>query len=136
MFSEEKYEYYLFIRTQRAADPAYFCCLSIAEVTDPTTDVIVVSDARRSGDLEFFQHHFSPNRLITCRIHASMDTRVSRAFQFDTLVDAAVSECGLDHVTDWDFRIDISSSGLSGGGDSLAVLDEKLAMIVNCSYDR
>jgi len=62
----------------------------------------IVSDARRVSDLQFFRTHF-PDSLRTIRVVASDATRQRRGWKFTAGVDDAESECGLDHVVDWDW---------------------------------
>lgn len=59
---------------------------------------------RRTTDLEFFRDSF-PDRVTSVRISASDETRAQRGFVQTVGVDDAESECGLDHITNWDITI-------------------------------
>ncbi len=55
----------------------------------------IVSDCRRKTDLKFFEERFSP-RCRRVRVTASQATRERRGFEFQSGVDDAESECGID----------------------------------------
>lgn len=60
---------------------------------------------RRETDLQFFRDNY-PDRVIrTVRIVASESARSERGFVYTAGVDDAESECGLDHIPDWDYVI-------------------------------
>uniref|UniRef100_A0A1I7TS76 Phosphomevalonate kinase n=1 Tax=Caenorhabditis tropicalis TaxID=1561998 RepID=A0A1I7TS76_9PELO len=75
----------------RIKDSGLFCRSAIDSVID--SDVVIVSDCRRSTDYEFFTSKYS---TLTVRIEASENDRKQRGFQFVAGIDDAVSECGLD----------------------------------------
>eukprot|EP01043_Picozoa_sp_COSAG02_P038002 COSAG02_NODE_2897_length_7780_cov_2.267934_5_plen_92_part_00 len=69
--------------------------------------VIIISDARRPSDVEFFQqgavaHYW---KLLTVRIEALETVRAQRGWAFTAGVDDAESECGLDG-REWDVVLD------------------------------
>lgn len=65
-----------------------------------------MSDCRRKTDLDFFQSKFAESsRVVQVRTSASEETRVERGFVFQTGVDDAESECGLDDEEEWDLVI-------------------------------
>jgi hypothetical protein len=79
--------------------------------------VVIISDARRPSDVEFFQQGALAGRwaLLTVRIEASDVVRAQRGWLFTAGVDDAESECGLDG-REWDVEVD--------NDGSLAALDE------------
>ncbi len=64
----------------------------------------IVSDLRRATDLKFFNETY-PNCLTSVRISASDEARIQRGFVYTVGIDDTESECGLDHVTEWDVCI-------------------------------
>mmetsp|Transcript_22832 Transcript_22832/g.90526 ORF Transcript_22832/g.90526 Transcript_22832/m.90526 type:complete len:229 (+) Transcript_22832:60-746(+) len=87
---------------RRAADPGYFARLVLAEATAP---VLIVSDARRRTDLDYFFDVASATRVLTVRVEAADGTRAARGWVFAVGVDDAESECGLDDYAAWDVVI-------------------------------
>ncbi|XP_076465796.1 phosphomevalonate kinase-like [Babylonia areolata] len=87
---------------RRNQDPAFFCQLAIQ---GPGADnpVWVISDARRLTDLQYFREHYP--QTVTVRLEAEEAVRIERGFVFTPGVDDAESECGLDGVKDWDWRL-------------------------------
>ncbi|XP_059836028.1 phosphomevalonate kinase isoform X2 [Hypanus sabinus] len=75
---------------QRVRDPGYFCCL------------IIISDARRHSDLEWFRTHYG-SAVQAVRVVASLETRRQRGWTFTAGVDDQESECGLDNGVHWDW---------------------------------
>lgn len=82
---------------RRAADAGFFARKVLAEATRP---ILIISDARRPGDIAFFQG--AVPRVVTARVEASPDTRRARGWVFTSGVDVAESECGLDAHAPWD----------------------------------
>ena len=62
--------------------------------------ILIISDARRPGDVAFFQDNVPT--VITVRVEASQETRKQRGWVFASGVDDAESECGLDSYGPWD----------------------------------
>ncbi|XP_067666805.1 phosphomevalonate kinase-like [Haliotis asinina] len=86
---------------KRNADPGYFCrIVTSGEGSDKK--VWIISDARRSTDIAFFKQNY-PSVTWTVRVEADEDVRKARGYVFQSGVDDAESECGLDSVTDWDY---------------------------------
>ncbi len=92
---KEKYRHEMIIWSEavRDSNPEFFCQLAIAEAN---CSVWLVCDARRESDMRFFKQHFS-NCLFTVRVQASEEVRKERGWVYKAEVDAAASECGLDH---------------------------------------
>lgn len=69
--------------------------------------MIIISDARRPSDIEFFQQGSVAHRwqLITVRIEASDAVRAQRGWVYTAGVDDGDSECGLDG-REWDVVVD------------------------------
>jgi phosphomevalonate kinase len=97
---------------KRNADPGYFARLVVGAAT---ADILIVSDARRATDLDFFRRPAAFGcaaaaggsgecswQLLTVRVECSIKERRLRGFVYDWAVDAAPSECGLDAVQNWD----------------------------------
>uniref|UniRef100_A0A3Q3WPE2 Phosphomevalonate kinase n=1 Tax=Mola mola TaxID=94237 RepID=A0A3Q3WPE2_MOLML len=85
--------------SRRRQDPGFFCCLATRGARQP---VWVVSDARRSSDLQWFRSEF-PRQTQTVRVRSSENTRRQRGWSFTAGVDDAESECGLDSGVDFDW---------------------------------
>ena len=79
--------------------------------------VVIISDARRPSDIQFFQQGAAAHRwqLLTVRIEASEAVRGQRGWVYTPGVDDAESECGLDG-REWDVVVD--------NGTDLERLDE------------
>nr|CAG4649766.1 EOG090X0FYC [Scapholeberis mucronata] len=89
---------------KRATDPGFFCRSAIQLFNGDKYPIWIVSDLRRTTDLEFFTQTYQ--ELVTSvRITASNEVRIQRGFVSTPGVDDAESECGLDHVTNWDLII-------------------------------
>nr|CAG4651410.1 EOG090X0FYC [Simocephalus serrulatus] len=89
---------------KRSQDPGFFCRTAIQMLNGYNFPIWIVSDLRRVSDLEFFRANY-PDRVTSVRISASDDTRIQRGFVQTVGVDDAESECGLDHITNWDIVI-------------------------------
>nr|CAG4642123.1 EOG090X0FYC [Eurycercus lamellatus] len=89
---------------KRSKDPNFFCRSAIQMCRGHEYSIWIVSDMRRTSDWSFFHDHY-PGSVTTVRIKSSDAVRVSRGFVFVPGIDDAESECGLDHVIDWDFVI-------------------------------
>lgn len=88
---------------KRAADPGYFARLACADATKP---VLIISDARRSTDVDFFLTHPQWGNITkTVRIVSSDEARAKRGWKFTPGVDDVDSETGLDEYGNWDFMI-------------------------------
>lgn len=94
---------------KRKADPGFFARLVVGAAK---AEILIISDARRATDLEFFRQPAAfgygeasegcPWKLLTVRVECSVEERNQRGFRYDPAVDAAESECGLDTVANWD----------------------------------
>ncbi|CAL2045008.1 unnamed protein product [Caenorhabditis brenneri] len=89
----------------RKNDSGLFCRASIDPVVN--TDIVIVSDCRRSTDYEFFTMNYT---TLTVRIETSEENRAQRGFEFVEGVDDAESECGLDG-----YNFDFVLKNLTGG---------------------
>lgn len=114
---------------KRNVDPGYFARLVVGAAK---ADILIVSDARRATDLDFFRRPASfgyaaaggaggcPWQLLTVRVECGVEERGLRGFCYDRTVDAAPSECGLDHVRGWDACLrndgDAARPAPEGGG--------------------
>jgi phosphomevalonate kinase len=88
---------------KRTADPGYFARLTCADATKP---VLIISDARRSTDVDFFLTHPQWGSITkTVRIVSSEEARAQRGWKFTPGVDDVDSETGLDEYGNWDFII-------------------------------
>ena len=92
----------------RNEDPSYFCMKAIQKYQAESFPIWIVSDCRRKTDFQFFDNNY-PGKTIKIRIKASDEVRKERGFIFQSGVDDAESECGLDGV-DVDFELDNSGS--------------------------
>ena len=81
------------------------------------------SDARRPGDVAFFQDNVPT--VITVRVEASQETRKARGWAFASGVDDAESECGLDAYEPWD--VVLHNDDGADVHEQLALLTKKAA---------
>lgn len=65
---------------KRNKDPEYFCRLATS-VSESNKDLWVISDARRTTDLQYFLRYY-PQTTLTVRIEATQDVREERGFVF------------------------------------------------------
>nr|XP_022335070.1 phosphomevalonate kinase-like [Crassostrea virginica] len=65
---------------KRNKDPEYFCRLATS-VSEADKDLWVISDARRTTDLQYFLRYY-PQTTLTVRIEATQDVREERGFVF------------------------------------------------------
>ena len=90
---------------KRAQDHGFFARIVMSEITAP---VVIISDARRETDLEFFVPQKAkggtpPWKTMTVRVEASVEERSKRGFVHAPAIDEAESECGLDNFSGgWD----------------------------------
>ena len=82
---------------RRNADAGFSSPGVLAAASKP---IPIISDARRPGDVAFFQENVPT--VITVRVEASQETRKQRGWVFASGVDDAESECGLDAYGPWD----------------------------------
>ena len=88
---------------KRLADPGYFARLTCAGASKP---VLIISDARRQTDVDFFLNHPQWGHITkSIRIVSSDETRAKRGWVFTEGVDDVDSETGLDDFNNWDFII-------------------------------
>ncbi|KAH8042435.1 hypothetical protein HPB51_023274 [Rhipicephalus microplus] len=89
---------------KRNKDLSYFCRLAVKKRGQPEFPVWIVSDARRESDIEYFRESFACPTL-TVRVKACEGTRQARGWVHTPGIDDATTECGLDHIDNWDFVI-------------------------------
>jgi phosphomevalonate kinase len=87
----------------------------------------IISDARRSTDVQYFKQQYG-DKVKTVRIVASEKIRTERGFAFSSGIDDAESECGLDHITDWDVII-------KNEGDNCA-LEKDIQLLLDLCEDK
>lgn len=68
---------------------------------------MIVSDIRRRTDIDYFRTLELPDTCLvkTIRIVVNDEIRTERGWKFQKGVDDVASECDLDTVCDWDFKI-------------------------------
>lgn len=93
-----------FVMTNKRKHESLFYLLHILFGKGHRYSTWIVADMRRATDLKFFLDNYA-GRVTTVRITASDAVRAGRGFVFTAGVDDAESECGLDHITDWDLVI-------------------------------
>ncbi|XP_034021199.1 phosphomevalonate kinase [Thalassophryne amazonica] len=86
---------------RRREDPGFFCRPATRAAQQP---VWVVSDARRTSDLQWFWDKF-PRQTRCVRVQSSEVARRQRGWSFTAGVDDAESECGLDSGVEYDWII-------------------------------
>ena len=106
---------------RRNADPGFFATKVLGAATRP---VLVVSDARRGSDVDFFLRRVPA--VVRVRVAAADVTREARGWAFAAGVDDAESECGLDAYGKWDIIIK---------NDDGADLHEHLALLTKNAAD-
>ncbi|XP_075536862.1 phosphomevalonate kinase isoform X1 [Dermacentor variabilis] len=89
---------------KRNQDLSFFCRLAVKKRGRPEFPVWMVSDARRESDIEYFRETFTCP-TFTVRVRAREGTRRDRGWVQTPGIDDATTECGLDHVDNWDFVI-------------------------------
>jgi len=89
----------------RNKDYTFFCREAISKYEAEKFPVWIISDARRLTDLKYFRERFD-DKVKTVRIHAPDYVRKERGWVFTEGVDDQETECGLDEVQDWNFRIE------------------------------
>ncbi|CAI2725222.1 unnamed protein product [Schistosoma spindalis] len=98
---------------------------SIRRYGIPHPDIIIISDARRINDVEYFIRTFGRSKCLLIRIVTPIEIRIERGWSYVDGVDNVMSECGLDEFTCWDYI-------LSNDGDESAFknhLDDIVARI-------
>ena len=80
---------------KRASDPGFFANLVVAAATAP---ILIISDARRPTDLQFFADGAAAGKwtTLTVRIEVADDVRQTRGWVYTAGIDDAESECALD----------------------------------------
>ncbi|PAV86275.1 hypothetical protein WR25_10678 [Diploscapter pachys] len=76
---------------KRKQDAGYFCRKAVS--ADPNCDICIITDCRRTTDMEFFKNYC---KTLAVRIDADLEVRKSRGYIFFYGIDDAESECGLD----------------------------------------
>jgi len=104
----------------RNKDYAYFCRAAISKYDCAKFPIWIISDARRSSDLKYFRENYGDS-LKTVRIEAPEDVRSERGWKFTAGVDDRETECGLDDVQDWDYRL--VNDGSKGGEEMIRDLE-------------
>ncbi|XP_047121835.1 phosphomevalonate kinase isoform X5 [Schistocerca piceifrons] len=96
----------------RARDPGYFCQRAIEMSNGTQFSVWIVSDTRRLSDLKWFLDNCGgPSVVHTVRVVADDAVRKQRGWMYTPGIDDAVSECGLDSITDWNWTISNNGKG-------------------------
>lgn len=90
----------------RNRDPGYFCRQAEEMYNGKDHEIWIVSDCRRKSDFCYFESNYS-GRTKRIRIFASEETRAKRGFVFESGIDDAETECGLDDQ-DNDFLLENS----------------------------
>jgi phosphomevalonate kinase len=88
----------------RQKDYGYFCQAAVEMFIAHKKPVWIVSDTRRQTDLKWFKENYG-TAVKTVRVLADDDVRRRRGWVFTPGVDDADTECALDEVTEWDWRI-------------------------------
>jgi len=88
----------------RQENYGYFCQAAVEMFNAHTKPVWIVSDTRRPTDLKWFKENYG-TAVKTVRVLADDDVRKKRGWVFTPGVDDADTECALDEVTEWDWRI-------------------------------
>lgn len=96
------------------------------------TDVVLIADARRPYDLEYFVNLWGRSRCIITRVIASEATRKKRGWIFTNEIDDAETECALDDFTDFDLVINNDSDVESYHTDLLKAI-QKIEDLRLCS---
>ena len=105
---------------RRNADAGFFARKVLTAASKP---ILIISDARRPGDVAFFQENVPT--VITVRVEASQETRKARGWVFASGVDDAESECGLDAYEPWD--VVLKNDDGADVHEQLALLTKKAA---------
>ncbi|UYV72556.1 pmvk [Cordylochernes scorpioides] len=113
----------------RNRDPGFFCRLAVDEPECRDKSVWVVSDCRRLTDLEYFRQQYTSEVVITVRVVASLETRTRRGWVFQSGVDDAESECGLDSVSSWDCYINNDDGDLLE--DNLKPIYDRISSVIH-----
>lgn len=103
---KERYrrEMILWSEALRDQDPGCFCREAVTATTAQEKVVWIVSDVRRRTDVSWFKENYG-DVVRTVRVLASEEVRSERGYIFTEGVDDKPSECDLDAVTEWDWRI-------------------------------
>ena len=116
----------------RQTDPHYFLRLAILEAYEAGGDkpIWLLNDARRPTDLQYFNDSseidMSKTRVVKLRIVSTEQTRMKRGWIFTEGIDDQTTECGLDHITDWDYIIENN-----GTKEELLVKMESIFQFIN-----
>ena len=102
----------------RNKDYGYFCRASLKMYQAEKFRTWIISDCRRKTDFKFFEELF-PESCRRIRVSASEEVRKQRGFEHQPGVDDAESECGLDDVQDFHYRI-----ANNGDQEALKLLEE------------
>ncbi|CAH8483216.1 unnamed protein product [Schistosoma margrebowiei] len=73
----------------------------------------LLENARRTNDVEYLIRTFGRSKCLLIRIVTPIEVRIERGWSYVDGVDNAMSECGLDEFTCWDYI-------LSNDGDESA----------------
>ncbi|KAM3825102.1 phosphomevalonate kinase [Vipera latastei] len=94
---------------RRQSDPGFFCRIVVEGLTQP---IWIVSDTRRSSDVEWFRDVYG-DLVQVVRVIATEETRRRRDWVFVAGIDDAESECGLDQGVPFDWVITNDGDELS-----------------------
>ncbi|CAD5123833.1 DgyrCDS12141 [Dimorphilus gyrociliatus] len=110
---------------QREKNPYIFCETVIRKASKR---ILIISDARRKTDLEFFRREF-PKNLLLIRIEAQEETRQKRGWVFTKGIDDADSECNLDSIKDWDYVVKNDKDNLDIQEDIKSIAHKALELV-------
>ena len=88
----------------RKDEPGYFCSKAVAMNNAGEKPIWIVSDIRRKTDIAWFLQEYG-DAVRTVRVVTDEDVRIKRGYIFTQGVDDKASECDLDEVTDWHWKI-------------------------------
>ena len=90
----------------RQKDQNFFLRISIEENEAHRFPIWILTDARRKGDIDFFEHKTQKAELIKIRVTATQECRKRRGFVFTDSIDNAETECGLDSYDRWTLLVE------------------------------
>lgn len=110
---------------QRQTNPYIFCETVMVQAQKP---ILIISDARRKTDLEYFQKVLK-KRLLLIRIEANEEIRKKRGWKFINGIDDADSECNLDDLNHWDYIIENDNNNISLKRNVQNIVDEVMKYV-------
>ncbi|KAJ9594734.1 hypothetical protein L9F63_013944 [Diploptera punctata] len=88
----------------RRQNYGYFCEAAVKMFKAHEKPIWIVSDIRRKTDLKWFKENYG-SAVKTIRVVADEGIRKQRGWIFTEGVDDAETECDLDDVLEWDWKI-------------------------------